>query len=448
MSFPRRHTRPEALERHARRVGGLRRILAAVLAAPILGSCTDADVTGVGRELVAGGVVRTVEIVLPAEAFLLSDTTLGGFSQPSAAVTLVALDAAAGLEARGAFRFGAAPSEIDVATDSTTIVEDTLPTLVGARLEVVIDTLSRAPGDSATLAAAALQEPWDPATATWENRVDSAFVTTPWSAPGGGAATPVASATWTAGTDSVSLAVDSATAVAWTDTTDLGRGVLLSTTTDGARLEMTNAVLWLRFRPSVLPDTIVEVPIPPVGGRTTLLDAPPPPGDLLLIGGAPAHRAFFRMAPGLDTLPIPCPEAGTECDLTLADGDLTFAGLELTATPVSALPAIAHTTVLAARAVVPDPRFPLARAPLGPSNGSAEVAADATGGVADPAITVALTDFLNAYIDGDEDTGDRFAVAALAEGFRFGTIAVRRAGHPDGPRLRLIVTVASPQEIR
>ena len=449
MSFPRRHTRPEAFERHARRSGALRRAMAAVLAGGILGSCTDADVTGVGRELIAGGVVRTVEIVLPAEAFLLSDSTLAGFSRASGAVTLLTLDAAAGLEARGAFRFGAAPSEIEVATDSTTIVEDTLATLVGARLEVVLDSLSRAPGDSAMLVAAAIQEPWDPATATWENRVDSAFVTTPWSVPGGGAAAPVDSAPWIAGTDSVSFDVDSATAVAWTDTTDLGRGALLSTLTDGARLEVANAVLWLRFRPSVLPDTIVEVRSGAAGaGRTTLLDAPPPPGDVLLIGGAPAHRAFFRMAPGLDTLPIPCPEPGVECGLTLADADLTFAGLELTATPFSGLPALAHTTVLAARGVVPDPRFPLSRAPLGPSNGSTEVLADAAGGVGDPLITVPVTDFLNAFIEGDEDSGDRFAVASLAEGFRFGTIAVRRAGHPDGPRLRLILTVASPQEIR
>jgi hypothetical protein len=55
---------------------------------------------------------------------------------------------------------------------------------------------------------------------------------------------------------------------------------------------------------------------------------------------------------------------------------------------------------------------------------------------------------VNAVVAGDEDVGDRLAVASLAEGFRFGTIAVQRAGHPDGPRLRLIVTVASPQEIR
>jgi hypothetical protein len=207
-------------------------------------ACTDEDITGTGRELVAGGVVRTSEIVLTADAFLASDSTLTGFSELASAVTLLARDVAGGLEARGAFRFAAAPIAIDVATDSTTFVTDTLATIVGARLEFVIDTLTAASADTVRLAVGAIQEPWDPATATWENRVDSAFAVTPWSAPGGGAIVPVDSAVWSVGTDSISFSVDSATAVAWTDTDDDGRGVLVTAASDGARLEMVNAILW------------------------------------------------------------------------------------------------------------------------------------------------------------------------------------------------------------
>jgi hypothetical protein len=411
-------------------------------------ACTDEDITGTGRELVAGGVVRTSEIVLTADAFLASDSTLTGFSELASAVTLLARDVAGGLEARGAFRFAAAPIAIDVATDSTTFVTDTLATIVGARLELVIDTLTAASADTVRLAVGAIQEPWDPATATWENRVDSAFAVTPWSAPGGGAIVPVDSAVWSVGTDSISFSVDSATAVAWTDTDDDGRGVLVTAASDGARLETVNAILWVRFRPSVLPDTIVEVPVG-LSGRTTLLDAPAPPGDVLLIGGAPASRAFLFFAAGLDTIPVPCPEAGVPCDLTLADAELTFAAIELTPTPAAGVPRIVRDAAVTARPLSPDPRFPLERAPLRFTTVSTDVVADTlAGGVRDPLISLDVTVFVNAVVAGDEDVGDRLAVASLAEGFRFGTIAVQRAGDPDGPRLRLIVTVASPQEIR
>ncbi|HSM36580.1 MAG TPA: hypothetical protein VK837_09315 [Longimicrobiales bacterium] len=415
--------------------------------APLAG-CTDEDVTGTGRELVAGGVVRTSEIVLSADAFLVADTSLGGFSDLNTAVTLLALDVGAGLEARGALRFGAAPISIDVATDSTTIVQDTLATLVGGRLQLVIDTLAPASPDSVRLLVEAIQEAWDPATATWENRVDSAFSTVPWSSPGGGARVPVDSVVWTQGTDSISFTVDSATAAAWTDVSEPGRGTLVSAATDGAQLELNTAILWLSYRPSVLPDTVIEVGVN-LNARTTLLTEPAPPADLLLIGGAPARRAFLRFAPGLDTLPVPCPEAGVDCGLTLADADLTFVSLELTAAPAPGLPVIVRPASLTARAVTPDPRFPLERAPLRFTAGSTVVEADTlAGGVLDPSIALDVTAFTRGLVEGSEEVGDLLAIATLSEGFRFGTIGVRPLAHPDGPRLRLVITVASPQEIR
>jgi hypothetical protein len=414
-----------------------------------LGACDENDVTGVGRELVAGGVVRTVEVVLDAQDFLLSDTTLGGYSSLSAAATrLIALDAANAFQARAALQFASAPFSIDVPTDSTTVVQDTLAVFVGARLQLVLDSLSRAPGDSARLVLEAIGEAWDPATATWDNSVDSAFVESAWSVPGGGAPTPVDSAVWTAGGDTVSLFVDSATAHAWTDTDDPTRGALVRTLDEGARLEIVSAVLWLLARPSVLPDTILEVAIGTTG-QISLIDAPEAPPELLLIGGAPAHRSFFRFAPGVDTLPVPCPDASVECDLTVADADLTFAGLELTPVPLAGAPAILRSPTLTARSVTADPQFPLERAPLGASSGTTALAADSlNGGVADSAFVMDVTRFLDEFLAGEDATPDRIAVASLAEGFRFGTVAVARAGSADGPRLRLILTVASPQEIR
>jgi hypothetical protein len=450
---PRHRADLAAEERRPRRTGPgayplFRGALALLVGSASVAGCTDEDVTGTGRELVAGGVVRTSEIVLDADAFLVADSTLGGFSDLNGAVTLLALDGAAGLEARGALRFGAAPISIDVATDSTTIVQDTLATLVGGRLQVVIDTLAPAAGDSVRLLVEAIQEAWDPATATWENRVDSAFSQVPWSTPGGGATVPVDSAVWTQGTDSISFTVDSATAAAWTDVSQAARGALVSSATDGTQLELNAAILWLSYRPSVLPDTVIEVGVN-LNARTTLLIEPAPPADLLLIGGAPARRAFLRFAPALDTLPVPCPEVGVDCGLTLADADLTYVSLELTAAPAPGFPVIVRPASLTARAVSPDPRFPLERAPLRFTPGSTTVEADTlAGGVLNPSIALDVTTFTRGLVEGSEEVGDLLAIATLSEGFRFGTIGVRPIAHPDGPRLRLVVTVASPQEIR
>lgn len=449
-AFLRRDGHRAADPRHAQRpASAARRFAALALGALSLGGCEENDLTGVGRELVAGGVVRTVEVVLDADGFLLADSTLGGYSSASAAASrLITLDTAAGLEARAAIQFASAPFSIDVPIDSATVESDTMAVFVGARLELVFDSLSRAPGDSARLLVEAIQEAWDPATATWTNRVDSVFATSPWSAPGGGAAVPADSGAWSAGVDTVSFLVDSALANAWTDGEDPTRGALVRTVTDGGRVEAVSAVLWLMARPSIRPDTILEIAIGTTG-QTTLIDAPPPPADRLLVGGVPAHRAFFRFAPGLDTLPVECPEAGAECDLTVGEVDLTFAGLELTPVPVAAAPEILRPATFTARTVIPDPQFPLERAPLGSSSGSTPVEADSlAGGVADSLIVMDVTSFVDAFLEGGEGTSDRVAVASLAEGFRFGTVALARKGGVGGPRLRLILTVASPQEIR
>lgn len=412
------------------------------------GGCNDTDITGVGNELVAGGVVRTIELVLDASAFLVSDSTVGGFTDESGAATqLIALDAANGFEGRAALQFASAPFSINVPIDSTTAEEDTLATFVGARLEIVLDSVSPAPDDSVTLLAEALSEAWDPVTATWSNRVDSALVMTPWSVPGGGAVTFVDSVAASPG-DTVEFSVDSATANRWTDAEDPTRGVLLRTISEGGRVEIASVILWLQARPSIR-DTIIEVPIGTTG-RTTLLDAPPRPPGTLAIGGVPARRMFFRFAQGIDTLPVTCPDEDPECGLTVADADLTFASLRLTPVPLPGSPAIYRGAAIAARAVTPDPQFPLSRAPLvGPSNGTTNIAVDSSGvGVADSLIEVDVTGYLNDFLTGEESVGDRVGVAALAEGFRFGTIGFARAGQPNGPRLRLVLTLATPQEIR
>ncbi len=163
----------------------------------------------------------------------------------------------------------------------------------------------------------------------------------------------------------------------------------------------------------------------------------------------PAYRSFLRFAPALDTLPVECPEEGVACDLRLGDVDVTFAGLELTPVPLPSRPAPLRSPTLTARSVIPDPLFPLQRAPLGASSGSTPVAVDSIdGGVADSVIVLDVTRFVDAFVAGAEPVADRLAVASLAEGARFGTVAVARRGSADGPRLRLILTVASPQEIR
>ena len=109
-------------------------------------------------------------------------------------------------------------------------------------------------------------------------------------------------ATWDPATgDSVLFTVDSATVNAWADTTDLSRGARIELFDVGPRLQMNGAILRLDVRPSLDPDTLVQLVVSTLDITFVYDPFPQPPPDGVRIGGRPgvadrARRGASRRA--------------------------------------------------------------------------------------------------------------------------------------------------------
>jgi len=440
-------------------VRAFRSVLGFVLGAGLVAlACADEDPTGVGGPLVPGGVVRTYEIVLDPEVFLVSDTTLGGFFTPDLVLYRVLASAYEGVTANGLARFARPPSTVSYTTNTGATATDTMPSFIGGRVVVFLDTLrSVAPGP-VELELHRVGEEWDPGSASWTLRVDSGGVQLPWTEPGGTSAALVGTATWDpAGGDSVSFDVDSLTVALWADTLDASRGALIRVATPGSRLRSPSVVLRLNARPSARPDTVVTTSVGSIGG-SFVYDPEPLPGSELRIGGVPSWRSYFQVQ-RLDTLTVPCPDepAGSGCVLRLNEVKVNYAALVLQpdATPGGFVPD--DSLRIQARTVLAMPGVPLARSPLGSLAGA--IAAPPIGpatfqpGASAGAIEVPLTQYIATLAagrspDDKTDPPQWFVLYASQESGLFGFGTFRDIGSASPPRLRLIVTVATDVEIR
>ena len=151
---------------------------------------------------------------------------------------------------------------------------------------------------------------WDATTPPWAFAIDTISDQRAWGEAGAGPVADLGSAIWDPATgDSVSFVIDSATIAAWADTTDLSRGARIALLEVGARLQMNGAVLRLNVRPSLDPDTIIEL-TSSTRNITFVYDPfPPPPPDGIRIGGAPAWRTVLGVpAPApVNAPPEVCP---------------------------------------------------------------------------------------------------------------------------------------------
>lgn len=423
-------------------------------------ACADEDPTGVGGELSPGGSIRTYELILEPETFLASDTSVGGFLQPAAASFTVLAGGADGLNSNFLVRFAAPPATITYTDAAGTTQTDTMPTYIGGRLVLRVDTLRSAAAGPVRLELHRIGEEWDPRSATWTERVDSGQVRLSWSEPGGTRAALVDAATWEPGTgDSVSFVVDSQTVALWADTTDPARGALMAVASADARLISPLSLLRLDARPSGRPDTVVVVTVGATG-TTFVFDPQPPATAELRVGGLPTWRSYLQFQ-RLDTLALPCPDEdpAAGCVLALDEVKINYAALLLrpAATPSAFAPV--DSLVIDARSVLTKPSVPLDRAPLGSRAGvvpseaipPARFRPDGDGGAG--AIEVPVTQFVAALAAGQKEGQAHpppalLALFAAIEGrdFGFGSFAAQGTG--SAPRLRLIVSTATRVEIR
>lgn len=339
----------------------------------LLAACTEMLPTAENDELVRGGIA--VEVRLPASDFLDRVRVYGGYGRTSelgggfiAHRFGPGADPATdpGLEAATLLRFGRYPAVVTVNDTTGTSRPDSSLTFLSGRIIARFDTLGSVHSGPVAIRAEATTEAWDGVSANWEYAIDTLLHRVPWSQPGGGALREIGESVWDpeAG-DSLIIELDSAQVAAWSDTTDLTRGIRLSTEVPGVRLQLRTALMWLETLPSINPDTLIQV-LAGTENITFIYDPlPTAPDDGIRVGGAPAWRTVLDLdiPPALDGPPALCDQLG--CPLELSEDHISYAALRLTTQAERAAFAPSDTISIDLRMVmVPDV---LPKSPLGPS---------------------------------------------------------------------------------
>lgn len=297
----------------------------ALLAAAACGTESPVEV---GEQLLPDEPVTSFEVVLDADRFLVLDSAFALFRLPyQAQFVIVAEDFEGVLDAHALARFQTLPRSITVRdTVGTGTVSDTLPSYIGGRLVVLVDT-TRSSHDEAAFAVYRAAEEWDYRSTTWELRVDSGAVEEPWAQPGGTLGERVGEALWTrADGDTLRLEMDSLAVRALRDSLDARRGFILVAETPGVRMRINSIALEADARSSRA-DTVVAVTGVLTGRTFVYTPSPGTRSDDPRIGGIPAWRTLIRLAPELREETVPCPgEPG--CTIRLGDAEITVASLE------------------------------------------------------------------------------------------------------------------------
>ncbi len=348
-------------------------LAAGFLFALLAAACTELLPTAESDDLVRGGVA--VEVRLPASDFLDRVRVYGGYGRASelgggfiAHRFGEGADPAAdpGLEAATLLRFGRYPAVVTVSDTTGTSRPDSSLTFLSARIIARFDTLGSVHSGPVAIQANATTEAWDGVSATWEHAVDTLLHRVPWSRPGGGELQEMGEWEWDpeAG-DSLIIELDSAQVAAWADTTDLRRGVRLSTEAPGVRLQLRSALMWIDTRPSLNPDTLIQV-LAGTDNITFIYDPiPSAPGNGMRVGGAPAWRTVLDLdiPAALNGPPELCAQLG--CPLELSEDHISYAALRLTTRAERAAFAPSDTISMDLRMVMVPNVLP--KSPLGPS---------------------------------------------------------------------------------
>ncbi|HSL72289.1 MAG TPA: hypothetical protein VK864_18715 [Longimicrobiales bacterium] len=422
------------------------------LLALVLAACTQEVPTDIGGSLLPSGGVRTFEVILEPEQFLVFDTAFSGYADAfDARFLVIARDFEGVLDANTLIRFGQKPVSIQVRDSAGAVRTDTLPKFAGGDLVIRIDTL-RSRG-AAEVSVYFTTEPWDASSATWTTRIDTGSVTLPWQTPGGTRGARIGSVPWTAGEDTLIIALDSATVFALTNVADTTRGTVFTidntSVPAGAQLRIAGASLRLPARSTLRPDTTVQVNVEPIS--TTFIFTPDPPllGTTPRVSGVPAWRTVLSVIDGLEDLMLPCPDGTAGCTFRLGDATLNLADLLLRPTgsppgfsPEDSIRVQAHPLLVLQN-------VPLSRSPVGVAVGGSRDAiprtrfSNADNG---PEAAVSVTQLIGPVLadttsPGSAQRPSRFiALLTNPETFSFGFGTFR-----EGPRLRLILTVQSEE---
>ena len=398
-----------------------------------------------------------VEITIPYEDFVASSAVYGGYGRASqlgggfvahefGAGTDEDGVGAQGLEAATLVRFAGFPRTVTTVDTAGTNRIDTLITIQEATILVRFDTLASVADGPVEIGTHTVGESWDPVSANWEMAVDTVGGEVPWTAPGGGARTEIATAVWDpAEGDSVEIALDSALIELWNDTTVTARDVRLGTNDPGVRLRLSLVQVRLSIVPSIRPDTVLRMAVGTRAATFIYDPLPRPPQDVLRVGGAPSWRTILNLTVPrfLNGHPELCAALG--CPVQLSPEHVSYAGLQLATAAGSPAFSPSDTLALDVRTVTA-PNF-LPKSPLGPSTligrGGARVAPDLFRPPAGQLVEIPVTGIVRDQLRGRTESGDPVtSTVALLSIFEpwsidYATFGGRSSDSP--PSLRLIL---------
>ena len=424
-------------------------------AATALVSCSEELPVGLGDAVLPGEPV-TVVITIPWSEFGSDLEVFGGYGSPATlGQGVLALQYEGTLDARTLIRFADYPDTV-AARDSTGATRpDFDPTYVGGRLVAIFDTAASTNGETAVgMILGRTEVEWDLRTASWDFSVDTINDQQAWPEPGGGPVTVVDTATWDPTfADSVVFFLDSATVAAWSDPTDFAAGARLELLDAGHRVGVRGARLWLHARPSINPDTIVEVPSPSSGATFIYTPNVPPPPAGIRVGGAPSWRTLLDVTVPkvLDSIPELC--ALVPCPHELRPVEISVAALVLTSAATD--PAFQPTDSITVDVRPVFQRSAMPKSPLGESliegSGGRVLPPEAFGSSPGQAFEIPFTSYARDLLRGVTSRGDpvpnSLALLSLTEPYSIAYATFEGPGSANEPVLRLIVTIGPAVEL-
>jgi len=434
---------------------GLNRMTRSVLvvaAAAAAGACQDKITTAVDGSLIPVEAV-TVEVTLPFADFGGEPQAWGGYGGPYELPTdVLAKDYGGVLNARVVASYAPYPDSVYIPDTTGTYVPDTTLTYVGGRLVARFDSESSLSDGPVTLALGTLGQEWDFRTTSWDFAVDSVGNQEPWTEPGAGPSQLLATSVWDpAAGDSAVFLLDSAGVNQLADSLDARRGLRLEALTSGVRLDLTSLSYVLSTRPSVNPDTLLQVNALTRGRTFIFHPEPGAPGSEMRIGGVPAWRSVFPVSLP-DTLygpPALC--ARVQCPLALEPQALVSASLVLTTAEVPPAFQPQDVLYLDVRPVLEPSRLP--KSPLGTTlvnNPGVALSPESFGEEAGESVVIPLGPYIQAQIRGGEDAEATSTLALLSalEPLSLYFAAFQGPGSASPPELRLILTISEDVGIR
>jgi hypothetical protein len=439
----------------SRTARGWGRAVGAVAAVGVVtaGACTETMPTGTDDSQLPGEPV-TVSLQLAWDEFASNLQVFGGFGRVDDMESTVVARAYDGLESRTLVRFGAIPRSAQVRDSTGTLRTDSALAFIDAYVVVLVDSAASTNTGAVRLAFGQTQEMWDTRTANWTNAVDTIGGPVPWSSPGGGMVTPLA--TWdfdpSAG-DSAQFFFDSATIAQWREGGDSVRAGRIDLLTDGHRLKLVGAALRVIATSPLDQDTVIIFDVPAT--QATFIYDPPAtaPVDGLRVGGSPAWRTVLDVAlpTTLDGPPALCDAVG--CPFALGPQHVTYAGLELRtrSSPTAFQPT--DTVSMEVRPVLDKTTLP--KAPLGtPLGGTAQGTAvpPEAFGVEGSTVDLPITRYVQSFLAGPDASGrappTTLAILPAPEPSTFSFASFYGPGGANAPVLNLVLTVSPPMEVR